>query len=221
MQSAWITSVSVGRGQPVSWATRLPETAIDKRPVTSAVWAGELGLAGDDQADKVNHGGPEQAIYVYAREDLDWWGARLGRVLRDGMFGENVTSTGLDVTGALIGEVWQLGGAVVQVTSPRIPCVMFRNWMDQPGWMRSFREGGRPGAYLRVLTPGLIQAGDPVAVLDRPAGSVSVAAAMEAFFTRDIATFRQILAVPGHSSRYEPILADWLDDARSPQSAAH
>lgn len=210
MQSARITSVSVGGRRQVSWAARLPETAIDKRPVTSAVWAGELGLAGDDQADKVNHGGAEQAIYVYAREDLDWWGARLGRELRDGMFGENVTAAGLEVTGALVGEVWRLGGAVGQVTSPRVPCVTFRNWMETPGWMRSFRQGGRPGAYLRVLTPGPVQAGDPVEVLDRPSASVSVAAVLEAFYTKDVEVIRRMIAVPGHSSRYEAMLADWL-----------
>src|SRR5580693_7940729 len=159
MAKARVGSVNVGRVIGAPWAGELERTAIGKRPVAAAVLAGMLGLAGDEQADKVNHGGPDQAIYAYAREDLDWWAARLGRDLRDGMFGENVTTEGLDVNAALIGEIWQFGGVVVQVTAPRIPCVVFRNWMDEEGWIRRFRAAGRPGPYLRVLRPGLLRAG--------------------------------------------------------------
>src|SRR5487761_1574418 len=151
--SARVVSVNTGGEVAADWGGGLRRTAIDKRPAASAVAVGALGLAGDEQADKVNHGGPDQAVYAYAREDLDWWAGRLGRELRGGMFGENVTTEGLDVSGAVIGETWRLGGVVVQVTSPRIPCVVFRNWMDEKGWIREFRAAGRPGAYLRVLQP--------------------------------------------------------------------
>src|ERR1700733_7052494 len=186
MGSARIVSVNTGGTKEAGWAGLLQRTAIDKRPVAAAVLVGALGLAGDEQTDQVNHGGPEQAVYAYAREDLDWWGARLGRELRDGMFGENITTVGLDVTGAMIGETWRFGGVVVQVTSPRIPCVTFRNWLDEKGWIRAFPAAGRPGAYLRVVQPGRLRVGDPIEVLSRPDDSVTIAEVMEAFYTRDV-----------------------------------
>jgi len=114
--SARVISVNTGRGQDAAWAGSLRRTAISKRPVAGRSEVGRLGLGGDEQVDKPAHGGPEQALYAYAREDLDWWVEQLGRELTNGMFGENITTAGLDVTGALIGEIWQLGTARVQVT---------------------------------------------------------------------------------------------------------
>ena len=151
MDSGQVVSVSTGRAVPAEWAGAIGRTAIDKRPVAGAVRVGRLGLDGDEQADLADHGGPEQALYVYAREDLDWWTRELGRHIRDGAFGENIVTRGLDITGALIGERWQLGSAVVQITSCRIPCGTFRQWTGEKGWVPRFARAGRPGAYLRVL----------------------------------------------------------------------
>jgi MOSC domain-containing protein YiiM len=201
--SARVVSVNTGGQRAAGWAGRMQRTAIDKRPAAAAVPVGPAGLAGDEQADKDNHGGPDQAVYAYAREDLDWWAGRLGRELGGGMFGENVTTEGLDVTGALIGETWRLGEVVVQVTSPRIPCAVFRNWIDEKGWVREFRAAGRPGAYLRVLRPGMLRAGDPAELVSRPAGSVTVAEVLAAYYERDAGVIRRMLAVPGHSARWD------------------
>jgi|SRR5579875_1952939 len=210
MDTARIVSVSTGEDKAAPWAGKAGRTAIDKRPVASAVQVSVLGLAGDEQADKSHHGGPDQAIYAYAREDLDWWQARLGRPLRDGMFGENITTAGLDLNGAVIGETWRFGRVVVQVTAPRIPCVVFRNWMDEPGWIKTFRASGRPGPYLRVCQPGMLRAGDPIERLSRPEGSITVAEAMEAFYRRDVDVIRRVTAVPGHSSRWDRMVTEWL-----------
>lgn len=210
---ARVVSVNTGREQPASWAGELKRTAIDKRPVTGPVQAGELGLDGDEQADKADHGGPDQALYAYAREDLDWWAAQLGRDLRDGIFGENITTAGLDVSNAVIGETWRFGEVVVQVTSPRVPCGVFRNWMDEKGWIKTFRAAGRPGAYLRVCQTGRVAAGDPVEVLSRPPASYSIADALEAYYQRDVAVIRRLLAVPGRSAVYQELAADWLGTA--------
>jgi MOSC domain-containing protein YiiM len=210
---ARIVSVNTGREKPASWAGELKRTAIDKRPVTGPVQAGELGLAGDEQADKADHGGPDQALYAYAREDLDWWAARIGRELRDGMFGENVTTAGLDVSNAVIGEVWRFGEVVVRVTSPRVPCVVFRNWLGEKGWIKRFRAAGRPGAYLRVCQPGPVRAGDRIELVSRPLRSYSVADALEAYYQRDVAVIRRLLDVPGRSAVYEALAAEWLGEA--------
>jgi MOSC domain-containing protein YiiM len=150
------------------------KTAIDKRPRSGRVEVGELGLAGDTQCDTKHHGGPDQALYLYAREDADWWEAELGREIPNGLFGENLDSTGLDVTNALIGERWQLGSVEVEVRSPRMPCITFQARMGIQGWIKRFTHERRPGAYLKVLRTGTVAAGDPVTVLFRPDHDVTV-----------------------------------------------
>src|SRR3954467_6172720 len=121
-----ILSVNAGRAVHADWAAELKRTAIDKRPVAGRVEVLDNGLAGDERADTDRHGHPDQAVYAYAREDYDWWQTRMERELRDGRFGENLTTTGADVTGAMIGERWRVGTAVLEVTAPRVPCAVFR-----------------------------------------------------------------------------------------------
>src|SRR5215207_1780894 len=144
-------------------------TAIDKRPQVGRVPVGELGLAGDSVCDTKHHGGPDQALYVYATEDSDWWAAQLDREIPPGLFGENLDTVGLEVTGALIGERWQIGDGAdaveVEVRSPRIPCITFQDRMQIRGWIKRFHREGRPGAYLKVLKTGAIAAGDSVTVM--------------------------------------------------------
>ncbi|MGH3341969.1 MAG: MOSC domain-containing protein [Carbonactinosporaceae bacterium] len=169
-----VVSVNVGQAFAAGWAGHLGRTAIDKHPLGWPVHVGSLGLDGDEQADTDNHGGTYQAVYAYAREDLGWWSGRLGRPLRDGLFGENLTTTGLEVSSAVIGERWRAGGVLLEVTQPRIPCGVFRNWMGERGWVKRFAEAGRAGAYLRVVEPGWLEAGDPIDVVHRPAHSATV-----------------------------------------------
>jgi MOSC domain-containing protein YiiM len=207
MATGRVVSVNTGRAIDAAWAGRLRRTAIGKRPVAGPVLVGRLGLAGDEQVDQDNHGGYEQALYAYAREDLDWWVEQLGAELLDGAFGENVTTAGLDISGALIGETWRLGTAVVQVTSPRVPCGTFAGWMDETqgvsrGWVRRFAGAGRPGAYLRVLEEGAVGRGDPVQVLGQPAQKVTVAESMQAFYG-DADIMRRLLAVEGRGAKWD------------------
>jgi len=174
-----------------------------------------LGLGGDEQVDKPAHGGPEQAVYAYAREDLDWWVEQLGRELADGTFGENITTAGLDVTGALIGEIWELGTARVQVTAPRIPCVVFAGWMDERNWVKRFADARRPGAYLRVLREGAVGAGDPLEVVSRPAERVTIAESMTAYYG-DAALMRRLLRVEGRGLDWDHIAPGVLERAAAP-----
>lgn len=210
--NARVISVNAGRGKDAAWAGRLRRTAIDKRPLARPVEVGWFGLAGDEQSDTENHGGREQALYAYAREDLDWWVERLSRELADGVFGENITTSGLDVTGALIGEVWQLGTAVVQVTSPRIPCVVFAGWLDEDQWVKRFAAAGRPGAYLRVLQQGVVAPGDRVEVISRPDERVTIAESMIAFYG-DADLMRRLLRVEGRGTKWDEIAVGVLGRA--------
>ena len=171
-----------------------------------------LGLDGDEHGDTENHGGLDQALYAYGREDLDWWAEQLGRELPDGAFGENLTTAGIDVSAALIGEVWAIGAVVVQVTSPRIPCATFRAWTGERGWVKRFAAAGRPGAYLRVLAEGEIGPGDGIEVLERPEQRVTVAESMRAYYG-DQDLMRTLLTVPGRGGKWDEIGAHVLGRA--------
>jgi MOSC domain-containing protein YiiM len=164
-------------------------TGIDKLPTREVVSvsapgpdrSGVSGLAGDVICDSENHGGDDQALYAYAREDLDWWQAEWGAPIRSGMFGENLTTSGLDITGSLIGERWRVGdGVVLQVTGPRIPCATFAAWVNRKGWLKAFTRCARPGAYLRVLAPGEVRVDDPLVVEFRPNHRVTVGTSFRA-----------------------------------------
>lgn len=169
-------------------------TAIDKRPQEHTVKIGPFGARGDVQADRKSHGGLDAALYAYAEEDATWWAAelleRLGERAPDGLepgwFGENLRLAGVDVSGARIGERWRIGSGEhaveVEVTSPRRPCQTFARWIAhqygpdlERGWVKRFQDAGRPGAYLRVLRNGSIQAGDQVEIIARPDGSPTIA----------------------------------------------
>jgi len=126
--------------------------------------------------DRRNHGGDTQAVYAYAREDLDHWQSVLGRTLTGGVFGENLTTTGVDVNGAVIGERWRVGDELeLAVTVPRIPCGTFRAWVKERGWLRTFALAAMPGTYLSVVSTGHVRAGDRVTGVHRPAHGVTVA----------------------------------------------
>jgi len=135
------------------------------------------GLVGDVIGNHKVHGGDDQAVYAYAREDLDAWETALKRELTNGMFGENITTFGAEVSASLIGERWQVGngGVVLEVSAPRIPCTTFAGAMGERGWIKTFTKAAKPGAYLRVLSPGTVQAGDAISVIHRPDHAVTVA----------------------------------------------
>ncbi|MFG1808845.1 MOSC domain-containing protein [Streptomyces sp. NPDC049040] len=187
-----LLSVNVGRPMPNPWK-RLAATGIDKLPVKGPVavrapgpkGTGAVGLAGDRVYDIKNHGGDDQAVYAYAREDLDRWERELERSFGNGSFGENLTTTGYDVNAALIGERWQVGadGPLLEVSCPRIPCATFAGWLDERGWIKRFTERALPGPYLRVVEPGELSEGDTVEVVHRPAHQVTVELSFRALTT--------------------------------------
>lgn len=143
------------------------------------------GLVGDTIGNQKLHGGDDQAVYVYAREDLDEWEGLLGRPLSDGMFGENFTTTGVEVTDARIGERWRIGrdGPLLEVSAPRTPCRTFKAFLQLDGWIKTFTKAAKPGAYLRVLTPGSVRAGDGISVEYRPDHDATIAMVFRARMT--------------------------------------
>lgn len=172
-----VLSVNVGTLQPSAHTnaprgTGIGKTAVDGPVTVSAPGpkgVGGSGLTGDEIGDLRHHGGNDQAVYAFAREDLDRWADVLNRELTNGQFGENLTTTGLDVNEARIGERWRIGDRLLlEVCSTRIPCRTFAGWLEEKGWIKRFTQDARPGAYLRVLEPGEVRAGDQVVIEHRP-----------------------------------------------------
>ena len=187
-QPAHVVSVNVGSVRSAAWAGRVRRTAIDKRPVSGPVGVGALGLDGDEIGDTTHHGGVHQAVYAFAQEDLDHWTEQLGERVPPGFFGENLTTVGIDVNEAVLGEIWRVGGVLLQVCEVRIPCSVFKNWLgvsgfDERAWVRRFTEHGRPGPYLRVLEEGSLRARDEIVVEHRPEHRMTVAEMFRAFTT--------------------------------------
>jgi MOSC domain-containing protein YiiM len=166
-------------------------TGINKQPVSHPVPVRapgpkttglHSGLVGDQIFDIKHHGGDDQAVYAYAREDYDWWEQELGRKLPGGLFGENLTTTQLDVNGAEIGETWRVGAELIlQTTFGRVPCATFQWKMQEPRWVKRFAAESRPGAYLRVVQPGEVRAGDQIEILERPGHGVTIAESFHAW----------------------------------------
>jgi MOSC domain-containing protein YiiM len=163
-----LISVNVGRPRTVDTGKREISTAIWKQPVDGRVRVRGVNLDGDQQADLSVHGGPDKAVYAYAIEETRLWEEELGRELGIGAFGENLTTTGIDVSGALIGEHWRIGTTLLEVVQPRFPCFKLGVRMDDPSFVRRFAHGSRPGAYLRIIEEGELGAGDEVSIVERP-----------------------------------------------------
>ena len=197
---AQVISVNVGKVLDAPWAG-LGHTAMDKRPVSGVVRAHRLGLEGDQVGDTQFHGGVDQAVYAFAREDLDWWAGELGREIRNGQFAENLTTRGIDVNEAEVGERWQVGTVTFEIAMVRTPCNDFKSWQSRNGyddtrWVRRFTEQARPGPYLRVVQEGELQAGDDLTVVHQPGHGVTVSTLFRAM-TTERSLLPELLRVDG------------------------
>lgn len=177
-----ILSVNVGVLQQVEWSQHQRPTAIDKQPMAGPVPVHKDRLGEDVHGLTPGHGGVDQAVYAYSREDAEFWEREFDRELRAGQLGENLTTEGYPVSDALVGERWRVGSTVLEVTTPRIPCLTFTGFWGVPDLIQRFGTARRPGAYLRVIETGEITAGDRIEVLSRPDHTVTVADLLAARF---------------------------------------
>ncbi|WIM68186.1 MOSC domain-containing protein [Corynebacterium breve] len=178
------TNVAVARLDP-GGAERV--SGIDKRPVARLVvdkpgpnYGDGSGVAGDTVGDTEHHGGEHKAVYAFSRERLDWWERKLDRSFACGSFGENLTTTGIDLAELLINQRIAVGSTVLEVSVPRSPCRTFAGWIGVDKWQKRFTASGDCGAYFRVIQPGEIVAGDGLELLDRPDHGITMGMAFRA-----------------------------------------
>jgi MOSC domain-containing protein YiiM len=209
--TARVVSVNVGRPAPLATGRRVVQSAIVKPPVSGPVAVRGVNLAGDEQADKLHHGGPDQAVYAYASEDAAHWGDVIGRELGPGAFGENLTLAGVDVSGARIGERWRIGTAELRVAGPRVPCFKLEANVGVPGLQRAFLHAGRPGAYLAIVEEGELEAGDTVEIVHRPGHEVTVALVIEAL----LLDRRRVGELAPARADMLPKLAGWYEELQA------
>ncbi len=165
-----ITSV-VHQGE---WTGSEGRTGIDKRSVSGAIEFKNNGVVGDRVIDTNVHGGYEQAVYAYAREDAQWWEKEIKEEIPAGRFGENLTTEGIDVNAALVGEQWKIGSVILEVSQPRIPCRVFAGFWKRATLIKDFTQAGRPGTYLRIIQEGTAQAGDAIEVIFKPNHTITI-----------------------------------------------
>jgi len=209
-----VVSVNVATPREIEWRGRRATTSIWKAPVPGRVQVGRVNLTGDEQADHRFHGGVDKAIYAYAREDYDWWADELRSPLTDGTFGENLTLEAVDVTRSVVGERWRIGSALLQVTGPRTPCWKLGARMRDVEFPVHFAAAGHPGAYLRVLTEGELEAGDEVEILERPGHGLTVGE-VATIYHGDRGKCAELLRAPELGKEWRAWVEDRLAGARA------
>ncbi|MEI7541005.1 MAG: MOSC domain-containing protein, partial [Actinomycetes bacterium] len=157
------------------WTGSEGKTGIDKRSAIGPVRFSNDEVSGDVVVDRNHHGGYHQAVYAYAREDADWWEKEISQTIANGRFGENLTTTGIDVNQALVGERWRIGTTILEVSQPRIPCRVFAGFWQRPTLIKDFMAAGKPGTYLRIIQEGEISAGDSIEIISKPDHAITIA----------------------------------------------
>jgi MOSC domain-containing protein YiiM len=215
-----VLSVNVGGVRAFKYNGRPAQSAIWKSPALERIAARGVNLVGDDQADRNAHGGPDKVVYAYAIEDVRWWEQEIGRALAFGEFGENLTTEGIELNQALVGERWQIGTTVLEVSEPRIPCWRLGVRMNDRMFPRRFTEALRPGAYLRIVVEGDVGAGDEIRVAERPDCDITIRDVFR-IYTRDQDEADRLLAVPRMSKSWRRWAEDSLQKSKDrPTDAA-
>ncbi|MFZ5883523.1 MAG: MOSC domain-containing protein [Chloroflexota bacterium] len=180
-----LLSINIGKERQQQRKDYVETTGIYKMPVEGAVEITSLGIAGDAVCDTKNHGGPDQALYLYGGADYAWWEQELGQRLAPGTFGENLTISGLESTAFNVGDTLHIGEVILQVTAPRIPCGTFATRMGDPQWVKKFRAAERPGLYVRVIREGVIKAGDAITVEKYTGKTISILEMYRGHYLKD------------------------------------
>jgi MOSC domain-containing protein YiiM len=208
-----VLSVNVGAVREFEYAGRPARSAIWKSPVVGRIAIRGVNLAGDDQADRKAHGGPDKVVYAYAVEDARWWQQEIGRSLEHAEFGENLTTEGIAVNDAFVGERWQIGSTVLEVSEPRIPCWRLGVRMNDKTFPRRFTEALRPCSYLRLIVEGSVEAGDEIRVVEKPDHGLTIRDVFR-IYSRDRDEVERLLTVPRMPESWRRWATDYLQKAK-------
>lgn len=216
ISSGRLLSVNVAEPRTVMWQGHAVTSAIWKSPVAGPLAVAGVNIAGDDQADRQAHGGPDKAVYAYSAQDYAFWRDEFGVAVEPGLFGENLTIDGIDVSHARVGERWEVGSVLLEVSQPRIPCYKLGMRLQDVAFPRQFAAAERPGAYLRILREGSLQSGSTVRVVHRPEHEVDVAFVSRAYHT-DRSLLPRLLEIPELSQSWR----DWVEHMLSAANSAN
>ena len=215
--NARLVSLNVGEPKPLAYRGKHVQSGFRKSPEPGGLWLGETGLEGDGQADLENHGGPEKAVCVYPLEHYPYWQERLERPLEPGAFGENFSTEGLLESDVCIGDVYRVGGALVQVSQPRQPCYKMAARHGVKELALWVLETGFTGFYFRCLEPGEVRAGEGISLVRRARTPVSLAEANRVMHhdKRDVESIELLLAVPELAASWRRTFEKRLVGARA------
>lgn len=210
-----LLSVNVATPRSTMWQGHAVTSAIWKSPIAGPLAVTGVNIAGDDQADRQAHGGPDKAVYAYSASDYAFWREHFGVHVEAGLFGENLTIDGIDVSHARVGERWQVGSVLLEVSQPRIPCYKLGMRLQDTQFPRRFAAAERPGAYLRILGEGTLESGNSVRVVHRPDHEVDVAFVARAYHT-DRSLLPRLLEIAELSQSWR----DWAERMLSAANSA-
>jgi MOSC domain-containing protein YiiM len=196
-----IVSLNVGTPKEVPVRAGTVLTSIFKAPVEGRRAVRRHNIAGDEQADLTVHGGAFKAVYCYPEEHYSFWSAQLPATeFIPGMFGENLTTTGLLEEEVYIGDRFRIGSAVLQVTQPRMPCYKLGIRFNRADMVKRFWQAGRPGIYFSILEEGDVAAGDSIQRVVSDPGGITVAdvVALYAGTKTDAKLLQRALNAPLH-----------------------
>lgn len=208
--NAAIAALLVGPVRPLAATAHV--SGIDKQPVSQRLWLGPEGFAGDAQADRRHHGGPDKAVHHYAFEHYAYWSAAIGPraiLARPGAFGENISTSGMTEADVCIGDVFRLGGALVQVSQARQPCWKLNVRFDQPQMAALVQHSGRTGWYYRVLESGWVAPGEWLALQERRHAAWPLARVLEVLYRRtlDLDALAQLARIPEFPPSWRQLFA--------------
>ncbi len=210
-----LISVNIGSERTQPKGDGLETTGIYKTPTLDPVKIEALGIGDDFICDKKNHGGLDQAIYVYGVTDYEWWSKELGREVEPGTFGENLTISDLESAKFNIGDRLHVGGVILEITAPRIPCSTLARRMQDSHFVKQYRHAERPGLYCRVLREGVVETGDEVAVERFIGEAVTIGQAFRDYYEKlDEHSIYRYLGLP-IASRWRKELMEDLEKLHS------
>ncbi|WP_090586352.1 MULTISPECIES: MOSC domain-containing protein [unclassified Paenibacillus] len=207
-----VISVNIAQPRPLAYQSKFISSGIDKKPVQGSMQLSFTNLDGDGQADLVHHGGPDKALCAYPQEHYAYWERELDKTLGYGAFGENLTVAGLVETDVHIGDIFQWGEAVIQLSQPRQPCFKLSARHGVPKLPKLLEETGYTGYYFRVLREGAVSAQEPLQLLERHPMAVSVESANQVMHKdkRNADAIRRLLELPELSESWQDTLRSRL-----------